>query len=177
MSTLARLAAFQRPTIAARDRRPEGTEGNRGFTVTNTTDGGAEIWLYDEIGGWGIWAQDVVDQLQQITASTITVRVSSPGGDVFDGIAIANALASHPAHVTVQVDSLAASIASVIAVSAGDRILMAPNSQMMIHNASGGCRGEAGDMRKMADLLDKIGAVIAQRTRTVPVGTSPSGRP
>jgi hypothetical protein len=88
------------------------------------------------------------------------VRINSPGGSVFEGIAIANALRAHPANVTVQVDSVAASIASVIAM-AGDRIEMAPNSMMMIHDASGLAMGNAADMEEMAELLDLISDNIA----------------
>ena len=100
--------------------RPEDTaeDRGRGFSISNSADGtSAELWLYSEIGGWfGVWADEFVEELRAVTAQNITVRMSSPGGDVFDGIAIGNALATHPARVTVQVDSLAASIASVIAV-------------------------------------------------------------
>ena len=163
---LAQAAALGRP--ANREPRPDsgGGGGNRpkAFRIENSTDGQtAELWLYAEIGGWfGIYADEFVEELRQVSAPNITVRMSSGGGDVFDGIAIGNALAAHPARVTVQIDSLAASIASVIAVTAGDEVVMAPNAQMMIHNASGGCFGGASDFRAMADLLDKIGGIIAQ---------------
>jgi len=123
--------------------------------------GAAELWLYEEIGGWGIWAEDVAGALARISASQITVRVNSPGGDVFDGIAIMNALIAHPAKVTVMVDGLAASIASVITL-AGDKVVMGHSAQMMIHNASTLTWGEAGDLRKTADLLDQVSGVIAQ---------------
>jgi ATP-dependent protease ClpP protease subunit len=160
---LAQAAALGRPT--AREPRPGGTDGNRApaFRIENATADTAELWLYAEIGGWfGVWADEFVEELRQVTAPNITVRMSSGGGDVFDGIAIGNALAAHPARVTVQIDSLAASIASVIAVTAGDEVVMAANAQMMIHEASGGCFGGSQDFRAMADLLDKIGGIIAQ---------------
>lgn len=121
----------------------------------------AEVLIYDEISDWwGVCAEDVVTELRSITAPNILVRVNSPGGSVFEGLAIANALRAHPATVTVQVDGLAASIASVIAL-AGDRLVMAPNSMLMIHEASGGCLGNAADMQQMAGLLDKISDNIA----------------
>ncbi|MGC7327690.1 Clp protease ClpP, partial [Mycobacteroides abscessus subsp. abscessus] len=82
----------------------------------------------------------------------ITVRINSPGGSVFDGIAILNALRDHPATVTVVVDSLAASIASVIAM-AGDEIVMNRNSQLMVHNAWAVCVGDARAMEKSAARL------------------------
>ncbi|MGH3588321.1 MAG: head maturation protease, ClpP-related, partial [Pseudonocardia sp.] len=116
-------------------------------------DAPAEVFVYDEIGFWGVTAEDMIAALKEITASEITLRVNSPGGGIFEGIAIMNVLRAHPAKVTVHVDSLAASIASVIAM-AGDRIVMQPFSQMMIHDGSGLCIGNAGDMKEMAALLD-----------------------
>ena len=102
-----------------------------------------QMWLYEPIGGWwGIYAADFVGELKDVTASTIELHLNSPGGDVFDGIAIKNALQQHSARVVVHVDGLAASIASVIAMS-GDEIVMHPGAQMMIHDASGLCFGPA----------------------------------
>lgn len=121
----------------------------------------AEVMLYDEVGGWlGATADEFINDLRGITAPNILLRVNSPGGSVTEGIAIANALRSHPANVTVQVDGVAASIASVIAM-AGDHIRMMPNALLMVHEASGLCVGEAADMIKMAELLDKISDNIA----------------
>ncbi|MEU6781482.1 head maturation protease, ClpP-related [Nonomuraea angiospora] len=131
-------------------------------TVTMQADGdaaGAELLLYDEIGFWGIWAVDVAAALSTVSGP-LHVKINSPGGDVFDGIAIFNMLADYPDQVTVTVDSLAASAASFIAM-AGDTIRMNRASQMMIHDASGGCRGHAADMRAMAGLLDQLSATIA----------------
>ena len=102
----------------------------------------------------------LIAELRGITASQILLRVNSPGGSVTEGIAIANALRSHPASVTVQVDGIAASIASVIAM-AGDRVRMMPNALLMVHDASGLCVGDAAEMIKMAELLDKISDNIA----------------
>ncbi|MGW0587450.1 head maturation protease, ClpP-related [Streptosporangium sp. NPDC002607] len=135
------------------------------YRITNLADS-AEVVIYDEIGYWGTSAETFLEELRSITASEISLRINSPGGEIFDGIAIMNVLRSHTATVTVYVDSLAASIASVIAM-AGDRIIMQPHSQMMIHDGSGFCYGQAGDMREMADLLDRqsdnIAGVYAER--------------
>lgn len=121
----------------------------------------AEVLLYDSIGGWfGIYADEFLAELRAVTAPNIRLRINSPGGSVFEGVAIANALRAHPAQVTVQVDGLAASIASVIAM-AGDRIEMAPNSMLMIHEASGACMGDAAEMEKMAEVLGLISTNIA----------------
>lgn len=140
------------------------------YRITNyagAQTGTAEVDIYDEIGYWGVTAADFLNDLRQVTAQQITVRLNSPGGEIFDGLAIANSLAAHPATVTVQVDSLAASIASVIAVAGGDRVVMMPHSQMMIHDGSGLAIGNAADMREMAELLDaqsnNIAAVYASK--------------
>jgi ATP-dependent protease ClpP protease subunit len=126
------------------------------YRISNAAgDGGpAEVVIYDEIGYWGVTAASFMDELRAITADKIDLRLNSPGGDVFDGIAIHNVLRSHAATVTTYVDSLAASIASVIAL-AGDRVVMQPHSQMMIHDAWGLTVGNADDMRDMASLLDR----------------------
>jgi len=140
---------------------------NDWYRITNALgDAPATIHVYDEIGFWGVTASDFVAELAALDVSAIDVHINSPGGEIFDGIAIMNALRAHRATVTTYVDSLAASIASVIAM-AGDRIVMAPNSQMMIHDGSGFCIGDAADMREMADLLDRqsdnIAAVYADK--------------
>src|SRR5688500_10001945 len=102
-----------------------------------------DVYVYDAIGGWfGTTSDDFIRDLKEITTSKISLRLNSPGGSVFEGITIANAIRTHPANVTVYVDGLAASIASIVAL-AGDRLVMMPQSQMMIHDASGGCYGNA----------------------------------
>jgi ATP-dependent protease ClpP protease subunit len=123
----------------------------------------ADIFLYAEIGFWGIDAQSVVRDLSDLGAvSTLNVHISSPGGDVFDGVAIYRALRDHPATVNVQVDSMAASIASVIAQAADEgRLVMARHSMMMIHEPWAFVVGDAADMRAMATALDKMGEQIA----------------
>ena len=137
------------------------------YRITNALgDAPAQVHVYDEIGYWGITASDFIRELSSLDATAIDLHINSPGGEIFDGIAIMNALRSHPATVTTYVDSLAASIASVIAM-AGDRIVMAPHSQLMIHDGSGLCIGNAADMRSTAELLDRqsdnIAAVYAER--------------
>lgn len=121
----------------------------------------ATLYVLDEIGYWGISAADVMAELAQLsTVRDLTVRINSPGGDVFDGIAIYNALADHPATVTVRVDGVAASAASFIA-QAGDVRVMNRATQLMIHDASGMCYGNASDMAEMRALLDRISDTIA----------------
>lgn len=130
------------------------------YQFRNVAADEAELFLYDEIGGWGTLAEDFIAELAAVTSPKLRVRVSSPGGSVFEGISLANALRSHPADVTVQVDGIAASIASVIAM-AGDRVVIQPQAMIMVHEAAGGCLGNAKDMQDMADLLDKISDNIA----------------
>ncbi|MFD5419491.1 head maturation protease, ClpP-related [Streptomyces sp. NPDC127069] len=132
------------------------------YRITNLADGQpAVVDIFDEIGFWGVNAAAFQRELAQVTASEITVNLSSPGGEIFEGIAIYNALRTHPANITVQVSALAASIASVIA-QAGDRIVMQSGAQMMIHEGSGLCMGNAADMLQMAELLDRQSDNIAQ---------------
>jgi ATP-dependent protease ClpP protease subunit len=143
-------------------RKEHGIEAQSWYRITNATSPDeAEVMLYDEIGGWyGATADEFIADLRGISSPNLRVRINSPGGSVFEGIAIANALRSHPANVTIQVDSVAASIASVIAM-AGDRVEMAPNAMIMIHEASGVCLGNAADMEEMAQLLALISDNIA----------------
>ncbi|MEV7140759.1 head maturation protease, ClpP-related [Streptomyces tauricus] len=143
-------------------RAQHGIEAQSWYSIRNAADPDeAELMLYDEIGGWfGSTADEFIADLRDVTSPNLRVRVNSPGGSVFEGIAIANALRSHPANVTVQVDGIAASIASVIAM-AGNRIEMSPNTMLMIHDASGLCMGNAADMAEMQELLDLISDNIA----------------
>lgn len=122
--------------------------------------GTTEILVYDEIGYWGITAQDFVLALAKAGPGPLTVRINSPGGDAFDGLAIYNALKGHPGPVTVTVDGMAASAASIIAM-AGANIVMNQASMMMIHNCWGVCIGNRIDMRACADIQQKIDSTMA----------------
>lgn len=130
------------------------------YSISNKSGPVAEVRIYSEIGFWGITAADFVAELDEVTAPEMMVAVNCLGGDVFDGVAIYNALRLHDAHVTTRVDSMAASIASVI-VQAGDQRQMVKSSQMMIHEAWGFAVGTASDMRELAGLLDRQTDVIA----------------
>lgn len=127
---------------------------------TQAAAGTAEIDLYDEIGYWGVSALDFRKTLNSITASRITLSINSPGGDVFDGIAMYNDLLNHPAEVEVRITGLAASAASLIAM-AGDKITIAENSFLMIHNAWGVGIGNRNDLRELADVLEKIDGALS----------------
>ncbi|RLV61066.1 Clp protease ClpP [Parashewanella curva] len=124
--------------------------------------------IYDEIGGWGISAQQFARELSNLGKVTqITARIHSPGGDVFEGMAIYNLLKGHPAHKVCHIDGLAASMASVIAM-AFDEVIMPANAMMMVHKPWGGTIGDADEMRKYADLLDKVESTLisAYQTKT-----------
>lgn len=113
------------------------------------------IAIHDEIGQWGVSARDVMSQLSAAAdEQEITVSIHSPGGDMFDGLAIHNALKAHPAKVVVTVEGLAASAASLIAM-AGDKIRMPRNAFMMIHNPWGYVAGDAAVMAEAAELFDR----------------------
>jgi ATP-dependent protease ClpP protease subunit len=122
----------------------------------------AEILLYDEIGEWwGKSAKDFVKEIKDLgDISNITLRINSAGGEVFDAQTMYSYLRTHKAHKTVRIDGLAASAASFLAM-AGDKIIMPANAMMMIHNPVMFSWGEAEDMRKAANFLDKVRDTIA----------------
>lgn len=128
--------------------------------LRNAAGVGAEIWIYDEIGMWGVSAQDFVSDLAAVNADDLTLHINSPGGDVYDGLAIYNSLKQHPAAVTVMIEGLAASAASFIAM-AGNSIEIARNAEMMIHDASTIAIGNAADMRETMDTLERVSENIA----------------
>ena len=132
------------------------------FSVSNNAETGAvTVRIYDEIGGWGVDAADFAEEIGNIRADAITVALNSPGGSVFDGLAIYSTLRNHPARITVRVDGLAASAASFIA-QAGDSRIMSFGSQMMIHDARAVVAGDAETLRYAADFLEKQSINIAE---------------
>ncbi|WP_436863673.1 head maturation protease, ClpP-related [Mammaliicoccus sciuri] len=110
-------------------------------------------WRASDVDTSAVSFRNAIKDLGEV--ETLNVHINSPGGSVYDGVAIFNMLRQHKASVTVHIDGLAASIASVIAMS-GDKVVMPSNSMMMIHNAMSVSIGNANDMRKMADDLEKI---------------------
>jgi ATP-dependent Clp protease protease subunit len=124
----------------------------------DTVTAGAEVAIYDEIGAYGVSAKGFLSELGALPEGTpVDLRLNSPGGSVFDAVAIHNALKRHEGTVTVWIDGIAASAASYIAM-AGDEIVMPENAFLMIHDPSGLVMGTAEDMRAMAGTLDKIAA-------------------
>lgn len=131
------------------------------WEMNKTDDNVGEISIYGEIVSdkWyddetsAISFKSDLDELGDV--DTINLHINSPGGSVFEGIAIHNMLKMHKATVNVYVDGLAASIASVIAMS-GDTIFMPENAMLMIHNPWTFAVGNAKELRKQADDLDRI---------------------
>ncbi|MEG3167515.1 Clp protease ClpP [Sphingomonas sp. LB3N6] len=127
-----------------------------------------EILIYGVVGDScdGLEASWLVERISH-APDDISVRINSLGGLVFDGFAIFNALKQSPRRVTVHIDGVAGSIASIIAM-AGDEIIMAENAVMMIHKPSDGTYGVATELRSTADRLDMLQAqlvnIYAQRT-------------
>jgi ATP-dependent protease ClpP protease subunit len=137
--------------------------GQDWFRIVNKSENGedkSEVYIYDEIGFWGTSASEFVRQVAAITSPKIDLHLNSPGGEIFDGVAIYNSLKSHHAEVTVYVDSLAASAASFIA-QAGDKVLIARNATMMIHDGIAFTYGNSKDHTDTANLLDKLSNNIA----------------
>lgn len=135
------------------------------FSITNKSEALAEIQIYEEIGLYGVSAKDFIDQLKAVGPRKILLRINSPGGSIFDGLAIYNQLLDHPPGVEVRIDGLAASMASVIAM-AGAPVRIAENALVMIHNPNGVAAGDSETMRSLADLLDKLrGSIITAYER------------
>ena len=139
---------------------PKGPRQAKKVEIRAAAGDTTDILLYDEIGPWGISATDFVTALATITTPNVRVRINSPGGDVFDGMAIYNALLGWKGEVACVVDGIAASAASYIAM-AGDTISIHESAMVMIHRAWGFAVGNAADMTDMAGVLAKIDTQIA----------------
>lgn len=133
------------------------------FRIVNKADTStADVEILDEIGSWyGVTAKDFAAQLADLDVDDINLRINSPGGDVFDGLAIMNTLTRHRARVHADVIGIAASAASFVAVGGADDVHMSAGSMLMIHDAAGLVYGNADDMHETAALLDKISDNLA----------------
>jgi len=135
------------------------------FEISNSADleprneGGrvARVDIMGPIGGWDVSGSEFLRELKALgnDVDTIDLRIHSPGGSVLDGWAIANGIKNHPAHVVARVEGLAASMGSVVLMSA-DEIEVPQNAYVMIHNVSGGAFGEAEELESMAALMRKL---------------------
>lgn len=144
--------------LGPKAKRPENW-GVRVDVANLATTGVTKMYIYGEIGYWGVEASDVVEALGAISGP-VEVHINSMGGSVFEGLAIYQALIEHSAGVDVVIDGLAASAASFIAM-AGRTIEIGAAAHMMIHNASSGCYGTASDMEATAAMLRNCSAAIA----------------
>ena len=129
----------------------------------------ADLFIYGDIGPYDdcgqVSAKSVVTALKEIGAvSNLNVRINSVGGDVFEGIAIYQLLAKHPANVTVQIDSVAASIASIIAM-AGKKVKIADNGTLMIHNPTRGAYGDEHEFARALKMLQGAKATLVDTYR------------
>lgn len=154
------------PNILSRYRPPANRAGTW-YAIHNAADDDrAVVELYDVIGEWGITALDFVRDLRSITASTIELHINSPGGLVYDGLTIYNALHDHPARVEAIVDGIAASSASWI-FQAGEVRTMNRHTELMIHDALALTIGNEQDHLDSAELLarvsDNIAGIYAER--------------
>lgn len=144
------------------------------FDIRNQSDNSADIFFYGDIlsndseAFWGydeVVPSDVVKQLAELKGKDLNIHISSYGGSVFGGMAIYSSLMAIDNKKTVFIDSIGASIASVIAM-AGDKIVMPNNSMLMIHPAFCSCCANAEGMRKQAELLEKIDGQILDIYKT-----------
>lgn len=162
------LGSLGVPTTAAEAicDAPQRQSGRFEFKAADA-DGNAELLLYEFIGyDWwsdsGMTAMRFDEELKNLgVVKNLTIRINSPGGDVWDGMSIFNMLATYSAPTTVIVEGLAASIASVIAM-AGDTVKAAEMSQLMIHDSWTYGYGNEQQLRELADVLAKIDGQIAE---------------
>jgi len=126
----------------------------------------AHIYLYDVIDAWfGVSAQMMVDALKSASGKTVHLHINSPGGDVFESVAMASAISAHDGDVITSIDGIAASAATRVAL-AGKEVRIADSGLMMIHNSWTIAWGNADEIRKTADLLDKVDTgIVADYTR------------
>lgn len=160
LSRMRNLAqALRERTESSQSRRD--VHGRSWYRIENSASSMAEIYLYDFIGEWGVSAQDFVNELRGVSAPVIDLRINSEGGEIFDGLAIYEALRRHPARVVGTVDGIAASSASFVLMAADWR-RSAKRARLMVHDGHGICIGNAGDMRDVADILDDLSMNIAE---------------
>lgn len=158
-------------TVQSKTRKKPSPRNQAWYSIKNLTSDTTEVYVYEDIGEWGVTASDFIAEWTAIGTPKINLRINSKGGSVFDGTAIFNAIKNHPAYVTSIVDGVAASAASFIAMAA-DRVEMEKMSRMMIHDAGvGGFYAEGNpaqlreavkDLEDLADLLDDLSNMIAQ---------------
>jgi ATP-dependent protease ClpP protease subunit len=163
LNRLAGLLRNRATQFSAGATQPERDPGGRSWYRIEARNAAApaEVYVYDIIGEWGVSAGEFVNELRGLRGQALDIHINCEGGEIFDGLAIYEALCRHPAAVTAYVDGVAASAASFILQAADERV-MAPRSRLMIHDGHGFVYGNAGDMRAMADILDDLSDNIAE---------------
>jgi len=131
------------------------------YEIINSTSKMVDVYIFNDIGTFGVSAQSFVEEIKEYEGKELAIHINSLGGEVFEGMAIYSIIQRRKAKTTVYIEGIAASIASVIALAA-DEVIMSENSLLIIHNAWGGSNGDADEMRKQADVLDKITNEIAE---------------
>lgn len=131
-----------------------------------------EVYVYDEIGFYGIRASDFLRDIKAVTTPNMKLRLSTPGGVVTEAHAMFNGLVEHPSKVTTHIDALAASMGSILALTGSEKnggggIHMAKNAFYMIHNPWGVAIGDDDDMMKTAEVLGKMKGVMANAYQDV----------
>jgi ATP-dependent Clp protease protease subunit len=131
------------------------------YAIKAAAEGGdtAEVHILDQIGYWGVNAKEFLTEFRALKAPNVKLYINSPGGSVFEALAIFNGMRNSGRRIEVHVLGIAASAASYIAM-AGDKIVMPANTMMFVHNPINAVYGNAEEMREMADILDKIGASL-----------------
>lgn len=130
-------------------------EKSEWYSVKNVADDEVEVFISDYIGWPFNDAGDFVRMMSGLKQSKIVIRINSPGGDVFDGFQIANAIKNHPSKPVTRVEALAASAASYIAVSGHEKQAY-KNAMIMIHEPMAGMWGNQYEMMEVADILKKV---------------------
>jgi ATP-dependent Clp endopeptidase proteolytic subunit ClpP len=125
------------------------------YTFSAKSDDVAELSIFDYIGYYGVEAAQFKADLDKITAGAIEISINSPGGDVFQAVAILNMLRNSGKAITTKVLGIAASAASYIML-AGDKRIMPDNTMQMLHNASSGAYGNAAELGELVDVLKKV---------------------
>lgn len=134
------------------------------FNAIDRGNGLVSLLLYGDVGDYGdIKSEAVVSELMALEAqySSINVHINSPGGDVFTGIAIYNALRASKANITIYIDGIAASIAGIIALC-GKPLYMSQYARLMLHRVSGGAYGTAKELRDTADLIEGLEQTLSE---------------
>ena len=136
-------------------------EGSAKAVRSQATEEGVAIYIYDVIDPyWGACATDLVAALTAAGGQPVELHINSPGGDAFEGRAMAAAIANYDGPVEACIDGVCASAATTVALAAKS-VCMVEGSLFMIHNAWTLAYGDKADLRSTADLLEKVDGLIA----------------